>query len=139
MPHDSDSVPVAAHAKGDDESEETTPRPRPEVQPSRLRLSIPQLIVGASAVIGLLAFSWKSPDAPVVTENVVVVSQPPPSLDTCPGYSASVVETTSTGLTAHLHLSGDGCNVYGPDLQALLLTVAYETGGLPFIFSGALD
>lgn len=134
MSHKSDNgAPVAAHEKRDNESKETTPRPHPEVQPQRSRLSIVQLIVGASAAVGLLAFSWRNPNPPILTEEVVVVPQPTISLNTCPGYSASVVKITSTGLAAHLHLSGDGCNIYGSDLQTLLLTVAYETGGLPFI------
>lgn len=48
--------------------------------------------------------------------------------------SASVIETTATGLTAHLHLYGDGCHVYGPGVQTLFLTVAYETSKVPFHF-----
>ena len=129
MAHNSDNVPVATPVKEEHHSKETTPRPRREVPPPRSRLSIAQLIVGASVTVGLLAFSWKSIGSPVVNEKVVVA---PPSLDACHGYSADVVETTTTGLTAHLHLYGDGCHVYGPDLQSLLLTVAYETGGRPF-------
>ena len=132
MSHNSDGVPIATHEKGENLSKETTPRPHHEVPPPRPRLSIAQWIVGASATIGLLAFSWRNIDSPVVNEKVVVVPQSTPSLDECHGYSASVVETTSTGLTAQLHLYGDGCHVYGPDLQTLLLTVAYETGRLPF-------
>ena len=140
MAHNSDSVPVATPVKEESHSKETTPRPRREVPPPRSRLSITQLIVGASVTAGLLAFSWKSLGSPVVNEKVVVAPRPTPSLDACHGYSANVVETTATGLTAHLHLYGDGCHVYGPDLQTLLLTVAYETGGRPFSFSsGALD
>ena len=71
-------------------------------------------------------------DSPVVNEKAVVASQSTPSLDECHGYSASVVETTSTGLTVQLHLYGDGCHVCGPGLQTLLLIVANEAGGLPF-------
>ena len=52
------------------------------------------------------------------------------------GYPASVIETTATGLTAHLHLYGGGCHVYGPDVQTFLFTVAYETSELPFHFPG---
>jgi len=133
MSHNPNGVPVATHEKADNVVKETTPRPHHHVQPPRSRLSIVQLIIAASAAVGLMAYSWGRLYFPVVNEEVVIVPQPTPSLDACPGYSASVVETTSTGLTAHLHLSGDGCNVHGPDLQTLLLTVAYETGGLPFI------
>jgi alpha-glucosidase len=49
-------------------------------------------------------------------------------LGACPGYKASNVKTTSTGLTADLKLAGPACNVYGTDLDDLVLEVAYETG-----------
>lgn len=49
------------------------------------------------------------------------------ALATCPGYTASNVQTTLTGLTADLALAGPSCDVYGDDLQNLTLTVAYET------------
>ena len=133
MSHNSNGVPVATHEKGDNGFEEMTPRPHRDVQPPRPRLSTVQLIIAVSAAVGLMAYYWSRLDFSVVNEEVVTVPQTTPSLDACPGYSARVVETTSTGLTAHLHLSGDSCNIYGPDLQTLLLTVAYETGGLPFI------
>ena len=132
MAHNSDGVPIATHEKEEIHSKETTPRPHRQVPPARSQLSIIQLIVGASVTVGLLAFSWRSLGSLVVNEEVVVAPQPTLSLDACYGYSASVVETTTTGLTAHLHLNGNGCHIYGPDLQTLLLTVAYETGALPF-------
>ena len=50
-------------------------------------------------------------------------------LSTCPGYTATNVKTTSTGLTADLSLAGDACNVYGTDLENLTLTVEYQAGG----------
>lgn len=45
----------------------------------------------------------------------------------CPGYNASSVKTSSTGLTAHLTLAGTACNVYGDDIHDLDLTVEYQT------------
>ncbi|KIW81454.1 hypothetical protein Z517_04479 [Fonsecaea pedrosoi CBS 271.37] len=45
----------------------------------------------------------------------------------CPGYTASQVSTSSTGLTAHLTLAGTACNVYGTDIHDLDLTVEYQT------------
>ncbi|OAP56192.1 hypothetical protein AYL99_09371 [Fonsecaea erecta] len=45
----------------------------------------------------------------------------------CPGYTASKVSTSSTGLTAHLTLAGTACNLYGTDVQDLDLTVEYQT------------
>lgn len=48
-------------------------------------------------------------------------------LSSCPGYAASNVQTTSTGITADLTLAGTPCNAYGDDLQDLILEVTYET------------
>ncbi|ROV94562.1 hypothetical protein VMCG_08149 [Cytospora schulzeri] len=45
----------------------------------------------------------------------------------CPGYEASNVKTTPTGLTASLTLAGTACDIYGDDLQDLTLGVTYET------------
>ncbi|EHK97248.1 putative alpha/beta-glucosidase agdC [Glarea lozoyensis 74030] len=47
--------------------------------------------------------------------------------DSCPGYSASGVVQTATGLTADLTLAGAACNVYGNDIQNLKLTVNYDS------------
>lgn len=49
------------------------------------------------------------------------------ALSSCPGYAASNIQTSSTGLTADLTLAGTACNVYGDDLQDLTLEVTYET------------
>ncbi|KAI0479908.1 glycoside hydrolase family 31 protein [Xylaria cf. heliscus] len=48
-------------------------------------------------------------------------------LAACPGYAASNVKTTATGLTASLTLAGEGCHVYGTDLKDLILQVSYDT------------
>jgi alpha-glucosidase len=48
-------------------------------------------------------------------------------LESCPGYTASNVATTSNGLTADLKLAGTACNTYGQDLDNLKLSVLYET------------
>ena len=47
--------------------------------------------------------------------------------DVCPGYKASNVVRTPYGLTADLTLAGPGCNVYGTDIDALSLTVEYQS------------
>lgn len=49
-------------------------------------------------------------------------------LGACPGYKASNVQITESGLTASLSLAGPECNVYGDDLLSLILEVVYETG-----------
>lgn len=45
----------------------------------------------------------------------------------CPGYSASNVEKSGTGLSADLSLAGSPCNSYGKDIESLRLTVSYDT------------
>ncbi|KAK5105011.1 hypothetical protein LTS08_001284 [Lithohypha guttulata] len=46
----------------------------------------------------------------------------------CPGYTASNIQQSATGLTADLTLAGEACNVYGFDLTNLTLTVEYQSG-----------
>ncbi|KAI1649132.1 glycoside hydrolase family 31 protein [Daldinia loculata] len=48
-------------------------------------------------------------------------------LTSCPGYTASNVVSTASGLTADLKLAGEPCNVYGTDLKDLTLEVSYDT------------
>lgn len=50
------------------------------------------------------------------------------ALADCPGYNASNVVVTPTGVTANLTLAGAACNVYGTDLPSLILQVTYQTG-----------
>lgn len=45
----------------------------------------------------------------------------------CPGYSASNVVRTISGLTATLKLAGTACNLYGTDIEPLNLTVEYQS------------
>lgn len=64
-------------------------------------------------------------DAPPVLPNIM----DPEAIDAqtvCPGYIATNVQETAFGLTAFLALAGPACNVYGTDIDALNLTVAYE-------------
>ncbi|KAI4600948.1 hypothetical protein KJ359_013111 [Pestalotiopsis sp. 9143b] len=44
----------------------------------------------------------------------------------CPGYTASNVVETANGITADLTLAGAACNVYGNDIEELILTVEYQ-------------
>lgn len=46
----------------------------------------------------------------------------------CPGYKASNVKASGSGLTANLELAGKACDVYGDDLKELTLDVAYQSG-----------
>jgi len=96
-------------------------------RPPRPRLSASQVIMRASAVVGLLAFSWRLPDIWAATSQLIV-RRNTPNLDACRGYVASAIQTDLTGLTAQLHFVNGSCNVYGPDLQTLSLSVTYQTG-----------
>lgn len=49
-------------------------------------------------------------------------------LAACPGYKASNVQQSATGVTADLTLGGKSCDVYGEDLKDLTLEVTYDTG-----------
>lgn len=56
------------------------------------------------------------------------VTSPDTALAACPGYKASNIKETDTGLTAELSLAGDACDAYGTDLEDLILEVSYDTG-----------
>ncbi|PCH38495.1 glycoside hydrolase family 31 protein [Wolfiporia cocos MD-104 SS10] len=47
--------------------------------------------------------------------------------DACPGYTATQVTTNGNTLTVALTLAGVPCNIYGSDIENLLLEVTYET------------
>ena len=50
-------------------------------------------------------------------------------LASCVGYrAANVAILEGGGLTADLHLEGQGCGVYGDDIDQLHLEVTYESG-----------
>ena len=51
----------------------------------------------------------------------------PVAQNLCPGYRASNLQASSTGLTASLTLAGNACNVYGTDIRQLKLKVEYQT------------
>lgn len=61
----------------------------------------------------------------LVSSIVVVTGVSAQSL--CPGYAAQNVSQTAAGLVAHLKLAGPACNVYGNDLDDLVLKVEYQT------------
>ncbi|KAK4463438.1 family 31 putative glycoside hydrolase [Cladorrhinum samala] len=79
-------------------------------------------MIGSSLLsVGLLA---GLSSAALVPKAVATTSKP---LSACPGYRASNVKTSATGLTAELKLAGAPCNTYGTDLEKLRLEVTYET------------
>jgi alpha-glucosidase len=66
--------------------------------------------------------------ASAVSASTLATRDTSDPLSSCPGYKASNIKTSNTGLTADLTLAGKACNVYGTDLTQLTLTVTYETG-----------
>lgn len=51
----------------------------------------------------------------------------PDAQKSCPGYKASNVRTSDSGVLADLILAGPRCNVYGNDIEALVLDVEYQS------------
>ncbi|KAK3378615.1 alpha-glucosidase-like protein [Podospora didyma] len=75
--------------------------------------------------LGLLLFGLSGSSGSVLPSPRASSDSRP--LSACPGYKASNVKTSQTGLTADLSLSGAPCNTYGTDLEKLILEVTYET------------
>ncbi|KAI1389954.1 glycoside hydrolase family 31 protein [Hypoxylon trugodes] len=73
---------------------------------------------------GYLLFMAAAASAAVVAKRDYPGDDP---LASCPGYTASNVIKTASGLTADLTLAGEACNVYGTDLKDLTLEVSYDT------------
>ena len=69
-----------------------------------------------------------APSKSVVTRANGSSSSSSDPTSACPGYAASNVQKTDSGLTADLKLAGAACNAYGDDLTDLKLTVEYQTG-----------
>lgn len=83
--------------------------------------------------LAILVFTWLTP-TPTVAESPNLVD-----IDaSCKGYAATDVVESSNSIHANLKLIGDGCKVYGPDVQDLKLTVEYQTGKLQPAFSDQL-
>ncbi len=62
------------------------------------------------------------PQVPNIYDSQAINAQ-----DVCPGYTASNIVKTPYGLTADLILAGAACNVYGTDVEALNLTIEYQS------------
>ncbi|KAK7999509.1 hypothetical protein PG990_012109 [Apiospora arundinis] len=62
-------------------------------------------------------------------KNIIANVKDPKAIDAqvvCPGYTASNVVKTTNGITADLTLAGKPCNLYGNDIESLVLTVDYQ-------------
>lgn len=61
--------------------------------------------------------------------NIIPNVKDPKAVDAqvvCPGYKASNIVQTINGLTADLRLAGKPCNLYGNDIESLVLNVEYQ-------------
>jgi|SRR5688572_29436212 alpha-glucosidase len=83
----------------------------------------------------VLAFAVSSVSATVIPRNSISARD----VSSCPGYAASNVQVSDTGLTADLTLAGEPCDAYGEDLKDLILEVTYETGKWSLATSSALQ
>ncbi|KAL7267980.1 hypothetical protein RUND412_009411, partial [Rhizina undulata] len=48
-------------------------------------------------------------------------------LEKCPGYAVTSVRKSGVALYLKLDLAGEACNVYGTDLETLILEVNYDS------------
>ncbi|KAG9193790.1 alpha-glucosidase [Alternaria panax] len=80
-------------------------------------------------LLGLLASSSLTHAIPITQGPVDVASMlhRRAAVDACPGYTASNVVDSDSGLTADLTLSGEACNAYSDDIKDLKLVVEYQT------------
>jgi alpha-glucosidase len=76
-----------------------------------------------------LAPVFTLPASADVGKNVLPNINDPEAIDpqtACPGYKASNVQDTEGGFTADLDLAGSACNVYGNDVEHLVLFVEFQ-------------
>jgi alpha-glucosidase len=83
-----------------------------------------QMLLALAAGAGLIAA------APTLQESPSALQARDADPNSCPGYAASNVSKTDSGLTADLTLAGTACNVYSDDIKDLKLVVEYQTGML---------
>lgn len=77
----------------------------------------------ALAVCANLAFA-----APYPHDTTSLVFARAANASACPGYTATNINVSESGLTADLTLAGAACNAYSEDLQELKLVVEHQTG-----------
>jgi hypothetical protein len=95
--------------------------------------SIPPLAITLAVAVAIAAMMvhWKAALFAGLASAAAIFKRDGATTDSlaqCPGYNASNVRVTSTGVTADLTLAGAACNVYGTDLPNLILQVTYQTG-----------
>jgi len=78
-----------------------------------------------SLVMSFITFVWRSFWCFFFSPLTADLLAPAPQ---CPGYIASNVLSTHSGITADLRLAGDPCNIYGNDLKQLRFKAEYQSG-----------
>ncbi|KAL9634029.1 MAG: hypothetical protein Q9164_004335 [Protoblastenia rupestris] len=96
--------------------------------------SIPSMTAAPSAEISGTPTSFRQiftvPSSADAGATLIPNIQDPQAVDAqtvCPGYKASNVVRNNLGFTATLTLAGEACNIYGNDIEALNLTVQYQS------------
>lgn len=85
-------------------------------------------LLGWLSVLATRVSATPTASSPLDSHSGIARDEPSDDvLASCPGYEASNVQVTATGLTADLTLAGPACNAYSDDLQDLTLAVTYET------------
>ncbi|KAF9731133.1 hypothetical protein PMIN06_008583 [Paraphaeosphaeria minitans] len=103
----------------DDAGPSAVPRPSPTVN---------TVTIGGSPTTFRDVFTM--PASADVGANLLPNVNDPSAVDAqtvCPGYKASQVKESGSGLTAVLTLAGAPCNVYGNDIEVLNLKVEYQS------------
>jgi alpha-glucosidase len=85
---------------------------------------INQLLLALATSAGLTA-AVPFPHEPI---HISALQRRDADPNVCPGYAASNIVKTDSGLTADLTLAGTACNVYSDDIADLKLVVEYQTG-----------
>ncbi|KAH9897549.1 glycoside hydrolase family 31 protein [Xylariomycetidae sp. FL2044] len=80
---------------------------------------------GLCLLVLVLVTSAQDDDGQPVLPNIIDPEAVNPQT-VCPGYKASNVQETKSGLTADLTLAGSPCNVYGTDVETLSLLLEYQ-------------
>ncbi|KDQ51365.1 glycoside hydrolase family 31 protein [Jaapia argillacea MUCL 33604] len=93
-------------------------------------------MLGSGVFVGLLLFSGyalgRAPsnlEKKLIGDSFVLEGNQSRSMNvsSCPGYTLTNLQESSTGLTAHLDLAGPACNAFGNDIANLTIEVTYET------------
>lgn len=88
----------------------------------------PQRTMLVKSFIALAACTCFALAAPYPHDSTSLVLPRQANSTTCPGYTATNVGVTDSGLTADLILAGTACNAYTEDIQELKLVVEHQTG-----------